>query len=137
MNRRGRMLTPATYDTACDLAGEALLRRVPAAASVIRVTDDKVWSDFSAAVYIAADSRNVIRYVGSTHRSGPVSDRIQEHVLAGRADRWVRLMVIPIHMDVDEVDVRRIEGRVGMVLQPLDNVRLPRLGLGRVNCRFR
>jgi len=72
MNRRVRMLTSDAYDTACDLAGAALLRRVPGTASIRQVTDDKVWSDFSAAVYITADAANVIRYVGAR----------------GAADRW-------------------------------------------------
>ncbi|MDA3644390.1 hypothetical protein LZ318_30740 [Saccharopolyspora indica] len=137
MNHRTRMLTPDAYDTACDLAGDALLRRVPAAASVLQVTDDKVWSAFSAAVYITADSSNIIRYVGSTLRAGQVSDRIQEHVLAGRADLWIRLMVVPLHADTEEVLVRKIEGRIGLVLRPLDNVRLPSLGRDRAKLRVR
>lgn len=128
MNRRTRMLTPDAYDTACDLAGAALLRRVPGAVSILQVTDDKAWSDFSAAVYITADAANVIRYVGSALRSGSVGDRIQEHVLAGRADHWVRLMVVPLHADTNEVLVRKIEGRVGAVLRPLDVLRLPTIG---------
>jgi hypothetical protein len=137
MNRRVRMLTPDVYDTACDLAGAALLRRVPAAVSIVQVTADKVWSDFPAAVYITADSNNVIRYVGSVLRTGSVSDRIQEHVLAGRADRWIRLMVVPLHVDTEEVLVRKIEGRIGMVLRPLDSVRLPSLGRVRAKLRVR
>ncbi|WP_190816558.1 hypothetical protein [Saccharopolyspora pogona] len=137
MKRRARMLTPDAYDTACDLAGDALLQRVPAAASVLQVTDDKVWSGFSSAVYITADSSNTIRYVGSALRTGPVSDRIQEHVLAGRADMWIRLMVVPLHADTEKVLVRKIEGRIGMVLRPLDNMRLPSLGRGRTKLRVR
>lgn len=131
MIRRARRLTPDAYGTACDLAGAALLRRVPGAVSILQVTDDKVWSDFLAAVYITADAANVIRYVGSALRVGSVGDRIQEHVLAGRADHWVRLMVVPLHADTDEVLVRKIEGRVGAVLRPLDAVRLPVIGLPR------
>lgn len=38
----GRMLTPDAYGTACDLAGTALLRRIPGAVSILQVTDDKV-----------------------------------------------------------------------------------------------
>lgn len=132
MNRRANMLTPAAYDTACDLAGAALLRRVPGGVSILRVTEDKVWSDFSAAVYITADGANAIRYVGSALRAGSVGDRIQEHVLAGRANHWVRLMVVPLHPDTNEVLVRKIEGRVGAVLRPLDVLRLPALGPRRV-----
>ena len=137
MNRRGNVLTPDAYDTTCDLAGDALLRRVPAAASILQVTEDKVWSDFSAAVYIAADHANVIRYVGSTLRTGSVGDRIQEHVLAGRADRWIRLMVVPLRANTDEILVRKIEGRVGAVLRPLDTIRLPTLGRRRAKARHR
>jgi hypothetical protein len=131
VNRLVRTLTPENYDTACDLAGAALLRRVPGAATILQITEDRVWDEFSAAVYIAADFENVVRYVGSTVRTGPVGDRIQEHVLAGRSARWTRLMVVPLAADSEELLVRRIEGRVGAVLRPLDAVRLPTLGAHR------
>jgi hypothetical protein len=126
-------LTPENYDTACDLAGAALLRRAPAAATLLQITEDKVWSEFSTAVYIAADFENTIRYVGSTVRAGTslVGDRVQEHVVAGRAARWTRLMVVPLIPDTEEILVRRIEGRIGAVLRPLDTVRLPALGRPR------
>jgi hypothetical protein len=131
VNHLVRTLTPENYDTACDLAGAALLRRVPAAATILQITEDRVWDEFTAAVYIAADFENVIRYVGSTVRIGPVGDRIQEHVLAGRTARWIRLMVVPLTADIEELLVRRIEGRVGAVLRPLDVERLPALGRSR------
>ncbi|MEU8408030.1 hypothetical protein AB0C19_17730 [Micromonospora sp. NPDC048842] len=120
-------LTPENYGTACDLAGTALLRRVAAAATILAVTEDKVWSNFSAGVYIAADYENTIRYVGSARRGegSEVGDRIQEHVLTGRAARWTRLMVVPLIPSTDELLVRRIEGRVGAVLRPQDAIRLP------------
>ncbi len=69
MSHLVRTLSPAKYDTACDLAGAALLRRVPGAATILQVTDDRVWDEFSAAIYIAADFENLIRYVGSTVRA--------------------------------------------------------------------
>lgn len=131
MNYLVRTLTPENYDTACDLAGAALLRRVPAAATILQITEDKAWDEFSAAVYIAADFENVIRYVGSTVRGGPVGDRIQEHVLTGRAARWTRLMVVPLTADSEKRLVRRIEGRVGAVLRPIDAMRLPVLRRSR------
>jgi hypothetical protein len=49
-------------------------------------------------------------------------------VLAGRAARWTRLMVVPLTADSEEFLVRRIEGRVRAVLRPLDAVRLPCIG---------
>jgi hypothetical protein len=131
VNRFACRLTPENYDTACDLAGAALLRRVPAAATILQITEDRAWDEFSAAIYIAADFENAIRYVGSVVRAGPVGNRIQEHVLAGRAARWTRLMVVPLTPDTEELLVRRIEGRVGVVLRPLDIVRLPSLGRSR------
>lgn len=127
MNRRPRRLTPDAYDLACDLAGSALLRRIPAGATILQVTGEKLWSEFRAAVYIAADCANVVRYVGSARRNGSVADRIQEHVLNGRADYWTRLMVVPLQPDTEADLVRKIEGRVGTVLRPLDVLRLPRL----------
>ncbi|GAB3852582.1 hypothetical protein ACFPIJ_64295 [Dactylosporangium cerinum] len=127
MTRLGRALSPQAYETACDLAGAALLRRVPVAATLLQITEEKVWSEFAAAVYIAADSTNAIRYVGSVARSGRsgVGDRIQEHVRAGRATRWIRLMVVPLVPDTEASLVRRVEGRVGAVLRPADTMRLP------------
>jgi len=127
VNRRPRRLTPDAYDLACDLAGSALLRRIPAGATILQVTSEKLWSEFRAAVYIAADRANIIRYVGSTRRNGSVADRIQEHVLNGRADYWTRLIVVPLQPDTELDLVRKIEGRVGTVLRPLDVLRLPRL----------
>jgi hypothetical protein len=127
VNHSVHKLTPENYSTACDLAGDALLRRVPGAATILAITEDKVWSDFSLGVYIAADYENTIRYVGSAARAGlsGVGDRIQEHVLSGRAASWTRLMVVPLIPSTDEVLVRRIEGRIGAVLRPLDTIRLP------------
>jgi hypothetical protein len=120
-------LTSDNYSTACDLAGAALLRRIPGAATILAITEDEVWSDFSTGIYIAADYENTIRYVGSAVRAGRsgVGDRIQEHVLSGRAAHWARLMVVPLTPSTDEVLVRRIEGRIGAVLRPLDAIRLP------------
>ncbi|GIF49318.1 hypothetical protein DFJ67_2144 [Asanoa ferruginea] len=133
MNRQGRALSKQAYDTACDLAGAALLRRVPAAATLLQVAEEKVWSEFSTAVYIGADSNNTIRYVGSAVRSGRsnVGDRIQEHARAGRAACWTRLMVVPLSADTEASLVRRIEGRIGAVLLPIDTLRLPTFRRGR------
>ena len=103
------------------------MRRIPAGATVLQVTDDRLWSEFSTAVYIAAEHVNIVRYVGSVCRHGSVADRIQEHVLNGRADHWTRLMVIPPQTDTEVNLVRKIEGRVGAVPRPLDVLRLPRL----------
>jgi hypothetical protein len=54
-----------------------------------------------------------------------MGDRIQDHVRAGRAARWIRLMVVPMVPDTEASLVRRIEGRVGAVLQPVEPMRLP------------
>lgn len=135
MNRRPRQLTTNAYDIACDLAGSALLRRITAGATILQVTDDRLWSEFRAAVYITADCANIVRYVGSARRNGSVADRIQEHVLSGRADHWARLMVIRLRPDTEIDLVRKIGGRVGAVLRPLDVLRLPRLSLSRARIR--
>lgn len=138
MIRRGRALSPEAYDTACDLAGAALLRRIPAAATLLQIVEEKLWSEFAAAVYIAADSNNAVRYVGSAVRSGlaGVDHRIQEHVRSGRAAHWTRLMVVPLIPGTDVSLVRRIEGRVGAVLQPVDTIRLPAFRLGKRPASF-
>ncbi|MET9388442.1 hypothetical protein ABZY09_47690 [Streptomyces sp. NPDC002928] len=121
-------LTPENYDTACDLAGSALLRRIPAASTILQITEGGAWKAFSTGVYIAADFENIIRYTGSAIRDGSVGDRVQEHVLSGRAARWTRLMVVPLAAGTEEDLVRRIEGRIGAVLRPIDTKRLPHLG---------
>ncbi|OLZ72583.1 hypothetical protein AVW11_04105 [Streptomyces amritsarensis] len=131
MKRSAYTLTPENYGTACDLAGSALLRRVPAASTVLQITEGGAWNEFSTGVYIAADFENVIRYTGSAIREGSVGDRVQEHVLRGRAARWTRLMLVPLAADTEEDLVRRIEGRIGTVLRPLDTKRLPTLGAPR------
>ncbi|NMO33053.1 hypothetical protein HG826_05560 [Streptomyces sp. GMY01] len=131
MKRSAYTLTPENYNTACDLAGTALLRRIPAASTILQITEDGAWSEFSTGVYIAADFANVIRYTGSAIRMGSVGDRVQEQVLRGRANRWTRLMVVPLAADTEEGLVRRIEGRIGTVLRPLDTKRLPTLGGSR------
>lgn len=128
MNRRPRQLTYDSYDIACDLAGAALLRRIPAGATILQVTADNLWSEFPVAVYITADRANIVRYVGSARRNGSVAERIQEHVRNGRADHWTRLMIVPLQLHTEAALVRKIEGRVGAVLRPLDVLRLPRLG---------
>ncbi|MFI5870941.1 hypothetical protein ACIBAH_00605 [Streptomyces sp. NPDC051445] len=128
MKRFACTLTPENYDTACDLAGSSLLRRIPAASTVLQITEGGAWDAFSTGVYMAADFENIIRYTGSATRGGSVGDRVQEHVLSGRAAQWTRLMVVPLAADTEEDLVRRIEGRIGAVLRPIDTKRLPTLG---------
>ncbi|MGY5533920.1 hypothetical protein [Streptomyces sp. J1] len=128
MTRFACTLTPENYNTACDLAGTSLLRRMPAASTILQITEGGAWNEFSTGVYIAADFENAIRYTGSAIREDSVGARVQEHVLRGRAAQWTRLMVVPLAVDTDEDLVRRIEGRIGAVLRPLDIKRLPTLG---------
>ncbi|KOT38864.1 hypothetical protein ADK41_15385 [Streptomyces caelestis] len=128
MKRFACTLTPENYDTACDLAGSALLRRIPAASTILQITEGGAWDAFPTGIYIAADFENVIRYTGSAIRDGSIGDRVQEHVLSGRAARWTRLMAVPLAADTEEDLVRRIEGRIGAVLRPIDTKRLPTFG---------
>ena len=46
-------------------------------------------------------------------------------------------MVVPLRANTDEILVRKIEGRVGAVLRPLDTIRLPTLGRRRAKARHR
>ncbi|MFJ6438777.1 hypothetical protein [Streptomyces sp. NPDC091416] len=128
MKRSAYTLTPENYNTACDLAGTALLRRVPTASTILQITEGGAWNEFPTGIYIAADFENVIRYTRSAFREGPVGDRVQEHVLRGRAAQWTRLMVVPLAANTEEGFVRRVEGRIGRVLRPLDTKRIPTLG---------
>jgi len=139
VTRYATRLSPESYDTACYLAGDALWRRLPYGITLLDITEGRRWAEFRAGVYIAADVQNTVRYVGSSVRTefSNVGDRIEEHVRTGRAAAWTRLMIVPLHPDTDEPLVRRIEGRIGAALSPLDIMRLPALATLRRSVRRR
>jgi hypothetical protein len=78
------------------------------------------------AVYVATDLGGDVRYVGSTTRTSPV--RLAAHARdVRRATEWSHLWIVPLVDDLPRRVVLDIEGRVGRLLKPTDNMRLPRV----------
>ncbi|UOZ09386.1 hypothetical protein [Amycolatopsis sp. WQ 127309] len=77
------------------------------------------------AIYVACTRDGVIDYVGSTRRTAHT--RAGEHVRKpSRGKTWDTLWVIPLRESTPEGIVRQLEGRVGRLLRPASNRRLPR-----------
>jgi hypothetical protein len=76
-------------------------------------------------IYIACNAAGRVIYVGSSVRTLRI--RVGEHVRRGdRARNWDTLWVIPLRSDTSTNLVRLVEGRVGRLLRPTGNGRLPR-----------
>lgn len=118
MKRFACTLTPENYNTACDLAGTALLRRIPAASTILQITEGGAWNEFSTGVYIAADFENAIRYTGSAIREDldyqPVQPRVVAEFLAdtavdaGRYRHPVRFL--RVRSEIDPAEVTKFAG---------------------------
>ncbi len=81
--------------------------------------------DVSNAIYIACDEGGDVAYVGSSIRS--VRQRVTEHLRnRDRASTWKTLWVLPLDEGLPEPLVRLCEARVGRLLKPTRNRRLPR-----------
>ncbi len=81
--------------------------------------------DVKNAIYIACDTDGAVRYVGSSIRS--VRRRLTEHLgERERAGAWKSLWVLPLDEALPEPLVRLCEARVGRLLRPTENRRLPR-----------
>jgi len=74
------------------------------------------------AVY-AACSNKEMRYVGSTTRG--VATRLAEHFRSPERADWDELWVIGLRDGISPYEVRLAEERVGRVLKPSENLRLP------------
>ena len=84
----------------------------------------------AAALYFALDARGRVRYAGSVCRSGDamaVDARLKAHLQtrAGAA-KWVLVYPLPLMPETPLPVVRELEGRIGRILNPPDNKRLPR-----------
>jgi hypothetical protein len=81
------------------------------------------------AVYVAFDALGRACYVGSVCRPEDrmaVSRRVRTHVLGRhRRSGWVYLHVFPLRPTTPDRVVRDVEGRIGRVLRPAGNLRLP------------
>ena len=76
------------------------------------------------AIYIACNRDGEVVYVGSSIRTA--RRRLREHVRdRHRGGTWDSVWVIPLRDDLRESRVRIAEGRVGRLLKPTENKRLP------------
>lgn len=80
-----------------------------------------------SAVYVTYDSRRQCRYVGSVvRRADPsaVASRVAEHYREPRGlakrQTWAYLVALGLHADLDDAEVRYVEGRVAFGLSPID-----------------
>src|ERR1035441_6812306 len=80
-------------------------------------------------VYIAESHDGHVDYVGSVCRADDTTGimaRVAAHHVAGdRARHWARLWVVVLADATPVTAVRRIEGRIGRVLSPRSNQRMP------------
>ncbi|MGW4829626.1 hypothetical protein ACWEOG_18735 [Amycolatopsis japonica] len=77
------------------------------------------------AIYVACTRDGTIDYVGCTTRTAHT--RTGEHVRElERGKAWDTLWVITLHDNTPEGIVRQCKGRVGRLLRPVSNRRLPR-----------
>ena len=81
-------------------------------------------------LYIVVDRHGVVSYVGSVARygdKGGIASRLTEHLTdPKRKQDWTHIHVLPLKEELTAEDVRTLEGRVGRLLRPRLNQRLPR-----------
>jgi hypothetical protein len=83
-------------------------------------------------VYVACGFDMEVSYVGSVHRpKNPkgLADRIEEHRKRDpeRQHAWRYVWFVPMHKGASLAEVRRAEVRIGALLRPRLNKRLPRV----------
>lgn len=85
------------------------------------------WAAVSTAVYIATDAEGEICYVGSVKRASlsGLAGRLRGHEKTTRFAAWRSLYIIPLLEGTPLEIVRKVEGRVGRILLPTGNLRLP------------
>ena len=125
MSRAGRLLDYYLLSNALESAGPAALK--PLRVSVGAAVSGAIGRGVIGAVYVAVDRGSRVRYVGSFFRSegDGFTARMREHSRAGRVREWTDVVLVPIE-GVSPDAVRLAEGRVGRLLMPAENRRLPR-----------
>jgi hypothetical protein len=79
------------------------------------------------AVYLVSGWSGRILYVGST--TAGVQARLSQHFANFRKSLdWSTVYVVPLVEDTPVTSVRRIEGRIGLVVKPERNKALPSVG---------
>lgn len=121
-------MTPERYfecwREAEEWAGPAVFEGIP----IELVLAKKKWAAVSTAVYIATDKSGEVCYVGSVKRESlaGLAGRMRGHEGTVRFQQWQRLYIVPL-LDGSPLEVvRSIEGRVGRLLRPTGNIRLPK-----------
>jgi hypothetical protein len=76
-------------------------------------------------VYVVGSLTNDVAYVGSSMTGA--AGRLRAHLReSGKRRTWRSVWLIPLRPETPEIEVRRIEGRVGARLCPIGSRRLPR-----------
>ncbi len=112
-----RLLTKSIYRDLCVLIGEKLEGQCGRIQRVGQVTG------FSVGIYVLGHQhpvtdRFVADYVGSAIRPcGDISDRIREHLRdAHKSVRFTCQVVLPLRDDLNDKEVRRLEGQIARAL---------------------
>ncbi|GAA4310214.1 hypothetical protein ACFQY7_43880 [Actinomadura luteofluorescens] len=112
-----------TYLALSRICGHHLLRPCPGPYEI----DPEEMPTASAAVYIAADERNQVCYVGSVCRPKDpegLASHVREYLKAvQKTARWRYLYVLPLRSNTAEAEVRGIAGEVSGWLLPYDRER--------------
>jgi hypothetical protein len=106
-------------------AGPLVSASVPVGLVLSRVK----WSAVSTAVYMAVSRAGHICYVGSVRRESlsGLAGRMRGHEATTRYRLWQALHIVPLIDGTPIEVVRSIEGRVGRLLLPSGNFRLPKV----------
>lgn len=128
-------MSPERYMVARARAGRWAGPAFPAAFSLERGIPPSLPPD-KKAIYIAtgppnqtekseaASSDRIVRYVGSTEQGTAV--RLGQHFRDwDRAASWLALWIVPLLEATPRAALLGIEGSIGELLMPIDNMRLP------------
>lgn len=103
----------------------------PIVVPIEEVLAGATYAEVTSAIYIVTDDGRNVRYVGSVDRCSPaLKSRLMVHLQheACRGRTWTGLGLVRVPPGSSRTMIRRCEGWVGRVLDPLENVRLPFVG---------
>lgn len=106
-------------------AGPFVSMSVPLALVLSRIK----WSAVSTAVYMPVDVAGRVCYVGSVRRESlsGLAGRMRGHETTTRYREWQQLYIVPLVDGTPLEVVRSVEGRIGRLLRPTGNIRLPKV----------
>lgn len=122
-------MSPELYFECWREAEEWRGQLIPERAPVGLVLSRAKWAAVSTAVYIAVDVAGRVCYVGSVRRESlsGLAGRMRGHEATTRYRQWQGLYIVPLIDGTPLEVVRSVEGRVGRLLLPSGNFRLPRV----------